>query len=531
MGLIRNAISSITNRFNRWRYGALNIPTKSVIELSSAPPANDCKDLSDAIDIYAGEPRWLKPLPSDASHAGYGYTVPQALSRLVLTRTEFLVKNNDEVNNMLQSQMMTNLKYKLEQGIALNMLAAKPYYPTAMYRLNADGNKEVFNYHPKLLETAFFTPDTFLIDKMDSSRNILQIRFFTQEKQGGNYYVLVEMFRYDKAEQKLRIDNTAFVKRDSGGHFMWEGIGVEAVPLSKVEAWSDRESYFEFTNVETMPIALFIPVFTDNVNFQNPFGRAGNLRATPALQRLDLLYYAKDNEINATQIKLIITESALMAIPENEKLRWENLSKILLRLHNDDANMVHTFAPDIRHDSYIKLIENELRHLETLWGLSHGEISETQGRARTATETTMLRDVTLSTKESLQCALGSFIEQYCYACQFWLNLAQPREKLIIEKKYGTPIRPVAELPHLLNLSMRGGVSLAFVNRTHFGMSEQDAIIAVDDAVKEKIRLAKLEVELQELKKEILKNEVLDGVGDSTYDYRLEGDELVDVDGG
>lgn len=521
MGIVASTRKVISSFFQRRRIAQMETKQMNgIAKLSAAPPnmtSQQLHDLQTAIEIYSGNPRWLKDIADDAKHAGYGAVFPQKIARLVLTRTEIIVKN-PEINPVIQDHVMPNLHYKLEQGIALNGLAMKPFYSDVFPVFNDDGTVKAWDYEPQKIKVAFYLPDAFLVDKTDSAGDIQQIRFFTSTKQGDKYYILVELHKYDEASRVLEIHNTAFRATGSVNAFLWQRIGEEVVPLGSIEAWKHLTPYFRFEGVEGVPAGVFYPVTTDNVCYTSMIGRAGNVRAADPLRVLDVLYYALSNEIDLTAIKMLVSEQGIDNLQEAHKNTWRGLNKVVVPIHTapDSEKIFDVFAPDIRHNAYGSLLEGELRRAETLWQLSHGEVSEVQGRARTATETNTLRGDTLSTKENNQAALSRALVRLVYAIQFWQHIGEPRKEVMVEFIMGTPIRPVADFPHIMNAVRAGMGSRSWGLRTHFGYSKTTADQIVEEAAKE-------EASLQEARDRAVANEQ-----GREYDFRLEGDTLIDA---
>ena len=424
--------------------------------------------------IYINNPPWLsedKDNPLIGTNTGA--LVAAEIARMVTIESKIAVENNPDVDAVIQDYVMPNLRTELEKGWALGGIVFKPYFSGATMGVTAEGL--VTSIDGKM-RVAFVYPSQFLIDDYDNNGAIIQIRFFSTVMQQARFFTKVETMKYNELLNQVTITNEVFVTASAPTKYKWDDLGNTKVPLTDVKRWENIQPNMIITNVKSALVGMYKPPMANNLNFNSPYGISPLVRAAQALRRIDIVQNAIDWEVDSSLARLIVDERSIARTDRIPK----KLAKVVTRLLGDETKrFFEKWSPEIRHESYLKLLNSNKCDAEDLIGVAHGTISEAPEMARTATEITKTRQRTFSTVVDNQKALEDAIRQLAYSISVWLNPTEASvegEELEITFDWDDSVvaNPTEQLTLYMILQNAGNIPKWKTNQMFFNMDEEAA---------------------------------------------------------
>ena len=174
-----------------------------------------------------------------------------------------------------------------------------------------------------------------------------------------------------------------------------------------------------------MPEANTIDTYT-------PLGVSGYSRAVELIEDADKQYSRLLWEYEGGELAIDVDRTAMTEQPYyNEegilktKLSMSSLQQRLFRTTNIDASVGETynvFSPPLRDVSIINGLNEILKHIEDVTGLSRGTLSDTNLDAKTATEIISSKQRSYSANRDIQKALQNALEDVVYIMNVYCTL-------------------------------------------------------------------------------------------------------------
>lgn len=408
MGRIMNWIRSVTTRM----FGQhSDFFTKAGI------PANAITtDMSNAIDLwsqlYVGQAPWLVENPKSlglpariASEMATQVTLEMQMNvsdpaggkvdsgakEEPTTRAAFLSKELQKVMECIQKQT--------EYACAKGGLVFKPY---------PDKGGISFDY---------VQADDFYPCAYNSRGDITSAIFLSKKKVADLYYTRVE---------KHTLEGTHYTIHNQCYKSMAENEVGEPCALSEVPEWSDIEDA-EIDNVEHPLFSYFRIPLGNTIDPKSPLGVSVYARALQSglLREADRQFQRLMWEYEGGELAIDASSDAFKTVGGRPELPTgkERLYRMnTLDPSTTNEELMKTFSPTLRDESYNRGLETVKREIEDVCGLAHGTLSKADEEAKTATEIKMTRQRTYATVTSIQKALQTALEGLVVAADYITTL-------------------------------------------------------------------------------------------------------------
>lgn len=306
-------------------------------------------------DLYKNRASWQKRrvkalrLPA---------VIARELKRLALTELVLSV-DDAELNDTLAAYLPA-FRRNLDFGLSMGGMLLKPYY---------DGQ----------IRLDFVAQNAYL--PVAYCRDTCTAVICPEERTIGKYtYVRLEFHQFDESQHIHTITQRCFRSGMAGT------LGT-ACSLKEVPEWAELLPEKRYENVSKPLFAIFQVPDANNIDFTSPFG------ISVFADAVDLIH---DADVQWERI-LWELESSERAIDASEDLfRYQDGKPVLpkgrermfrcLERTGDGNAIFNTFSPEIRDTSYFNALNQMLRRIENIVGLSYGTISEVTDIEKTAEE-------------------------------------------------------------------------------------------------------------------------------------------------
>ena len=458
--------------------------TSSGMTTTSSTPATPqaiINDLTLAEQIYANNPYWLHETNPPIEGSGVGAVAAMEVARLITLEAKIDIEADKVLNDVLSRYVMRNLRIEIEKGWALGGLVMKPFFVKANATITDEGVVQEISGNLKI---DFFYPGYFLIHSFDRSGEIHDIAFYTIHKDKYDYYVLEERQIYDEIESTTTITNVVYHTKEVPRKFLWDNLGVNTVPLTTVERWANIQPKYVFEGVNGVLCGFYKPPIANNTDLQSPYGKSPLVRAQNAIRRVDRIEEQLDWEMDVSRARLYIDETAY----NHGRGMPSGLSKFIVRLiGNPHQKFFEKFNPNIRDESYLRVMDRRLKSLEDAIGLSHGTLSIPPQAARTATELKVSFKRTITTVKDNRAALVECLNQLIYAMAVWSYPSKEIDHIKAKFLFDESIfsDPQDRLRDLMQMQYGGNVPKWYVNMICLSITEEEAKKLVAEAEVEK----------------------------------------------
>lgn len=411
MGRILNWIRSVTQRM----FGTQNFYKKAGVP-QNAVTTDMVKAIEDWCNLYENRAPWLLTdhhnlgLPARiASDIATMVTVEMQmritdgtaatekqldLGEVPKTRAAFLKNELEKVHDVIQQQT--------EYACAKGGLVFKPY-PDATGGISFD----------------FVQADDFYPCAYNSKGEITSAVFLARKKEGDAWYTRIE--KHTLVGTHYTVTNECF--RAQGEN---DDVGTPA-SLSEVPEWADLAPVVDIDNVDCPLFAYFRIPLGNTVDPKSPLGVSVYALALQAglLEKADKQYQSLMWEYEGGELAIDASKDAFKTTQGRPQLPAGK--ERLYRMNtidgaNTDQELLKTFSPTLRDESYTNGLQTVLKQIEDCCGLSRGSLSEVEVEARTATEIKMAKQRTYATVTSIQKALEKALRQLVRACDFFATL-------------------------------------------------------------------------------------------------------------
>lgn len=408
MGRIMNWIRSVTTRM----FGQ-----QSDFFTKAGIPANAITtDMSNAIDqwsaLYIGQAPWLVEnrkslgLPARiASEMATQVTLEMQMNvndpasgkadanspEKPKTRAAFLSQELQKVIDCIQKQT--------EYACAKGGLVFKPY---------PDNGGISFDY---------VQADDFYPCAYNSRGDITSAIFLSKKKVSDLFYTRVE--KHTLTGKHYSVTNQCFKS-------MAETDVGEPCNLNEVPEWADIEDA-EIDNVEFPLFAYFRIPLGNTIDPKSPLGVSVYARAFQSglLCEADRQFQRLMWEYEGGELAIDASSDAFKTVGGRPEL--PSGKERLYRMNTLDPNttseeLMKTFSPQLRDESYMNGLEAVKREIEDECGLARGTLSKAEEEAKTATEIKMTRQRTYATVTAIQKALETALRGLVKAADYIATL-------------------------------------------------------------------------------------------------------------
>ena len=364
---------------------------KKKIEKALSVPVLMSDEMTKAVDLWKKAYKDSGSLFSeDVKSMNLCAAIAAEVARLVTIefRSSITGSERAEAINKSYQELLKSIRRHTEYACVFGGVVFKPYF---------DGEK---------ISVECVAADRFFPTAFSACGNIISCVFAEQKKVGDKLYLRLEYHNMTKGG--VEIINKAFFQ---GGLFS----SLSEVPLSRVKDWEDLEEYTFLEGVKKPLFSYFKIPFANNIDIYSPLGVSVYSRALDVIREADRQYSRLLWEFEGGELAI---DASIDALKQNGKsYSLPRLNERLFRgidIELSSGDLYSVFAPNLRDSSFISGLEQLLRKIEDLCGLSHGVFSNVDLSAKTATELKIMRQKTYSTitdiQASLKCALLSLLE-------------------------------------------------------------------------------------------------------------------------
>ena len=378
-------------------------------------------------EMYTNHPPW----EGDVEY-GACLNLPAAIcseiSRLVLTDFEFKLEGND-LSDFITEQLKTllrmdNLSKVIEHYCATGAVVLKPYVKT----VDANGVPDKIGI--EAISANYFYPVAF------DDGMVTSAIFVDSKKEHKYLYTRLEMHEW--SPDKYVVRNKAYRSEEMYNYTDSEwSVGYNAkdrfreeIPLTDVPEWENLEPEVTMKNIDK-PLFIYIKVPTaNNEDPDSPLGASIYHRAVNVIRATDIQYGGFLWEYEAKKTKIFADTTMFdEERDENGELRLGGYEQKLFRtLHSDQLGdsvvkgLIEPYSPDIRDQSMINGLNENLRQIEFLVGLAYGTLSHTTDVEKTAEEIRMSKQRSYHTVNLIQEAWGLGLQDLCEVIALYAKL-------------------------------------------------------------------------------------------------------------
>lgn len=339
-------------------------------------------------DLYQNQAGWQKQRVK-------ALRLPAVIARELkrLTLTELVLSADDTELNDAITAYIPAFRRNLDFGLSMGGMLLKPYYG-GQIRLD------------------FVAQNAYL--PVAYSQDTCTAMICPEERTIGKYtYTRLEFHKFDEVQHTHTITQRCFRSGMTGT------LGTEC-SLKEVPMWADLTPEKRYENVSKPLFAIFQVPDANNIDPASPLG------ISVFADAVDLIH---DADVQWERI-LWELESSERAIDASEDLfRYQNgkpvlpkgrerMFRCLERTGNENA-IFNTFSPEIRDTSYFNALNQILRRIESVVGLSYGTISEVTDIEKTAEEIKSSKQRSFVHICDMQENLRNAFENMLYGLQYY----------------------------------------------------------------------------------------------------------------
>ena len=364
-------------------------------------------------------------------------------------------------------KLMNVLRMKLEQGCAAGGMLIKPYP-------NTDDGHIYFDW---AMDWGIY-PLAF-----DDDGNLADAIIPDVFRDGKTIYTRLE--RHTVRGKDVEITQRAFKST------MEDNLGVE-ISLQDVERWSSLQESVVVKNADGPLFGWFKAACANNVDIDSPLGASVFAKAVDVIREADTQYSRLLWEYEGSELAIDVDPTALR--PKRGSDGGMELPKLNQRLFRavdidkGDRDLYDVFSPAIRDSSLLNGLNQLLKQIEDLTGLSRGTLSDANVDARTATELKIIKERSYATVADNQAALERCLKDVVrvmdkYATMY--NLA-PEGEYDVSFEWADSILTDTgtEMQERLMMLNAGLISKAEFREWYFGETKAQARAAIESITQE-----------------------------------------------
>ena len=414
MGRIMNWIRSVTNRM----FGQQSFFKKAGVPLNATTT-----DMANAIDfwcnLYENKSPWLT---EETKSLALPSRIAAIFAQMVTVEMEMKISTGDgktpETPGKRVSQpstraaflqeitrpVISDIQKQTEYACAKGGLVFKPY---------PDGNGISFDY----VQADDFYPCTW-----DSKGNITSAVFLSKKKEGDSYYTRIEKHEWDRSTKHYIITNKCYRSMSEKN----ADLGTPC-DLSEVPEWGEIEPEVPMDGIEQPLFSYFRIPLGNTIDPKSPLGVSVYATAAQAglIRDADERYGSLMWEYDGGELAIDASKDAFKTTkgqPELPKGHERLYRMNTIDGTTTDNELLKTFAPTLRDESYIRGLQQTLKQIEDTCRMSRGMLSEVQLETRTAEEIRASKQTTYITVSSIQTSLEHALEGLVKACDTLASL-------------------------------------------------------------------------------------------------------------
>jgi A118 family predicted phage portal protein len=365
-------------------------------------------------------------------------------------------------------KLMHSLRMKLEQGCAAGGMIVKPYP-------NTDDGHIYFDW---AMDWSFY-PLAF-----DDDGNLSDVIIPDIFRDGKTIYTRLE--RHTAVKYGVEITQRAFKST------VEDSLGTE-ISLQDVERWSGLQEKATVTKTDGPLFGWYKVAAANNVDVDSPLGASVFAKAIDAIREADEQYSRLIWEFKGSELAIDVDPTALKPkTAQGGGVELPKLNKRLFRavdIDKGDRDLYEVFAPGIRDANILNGLNQHLKRVEDLTGLSRGTISDANADARTATELKIIRQRSYATIHDNQAALERCLKDVVRAMDKYASIYHlaPEGEYDVSFEWDDSILTDtdAEMQERMMMLNAGIISKSEFREWYFGETQAQAKAAVESVSQEK----------------------------------------------
>lgn len=349
--------------------------------------------------MYENHPPWRS---DTVDVMGLPAAIAGEVARLVTLelKTECKGSARADYMNMAYQKVIKDLRIYTEYGCAKGGLIFKPY--------------------PSLggIEVQIIQADCFFPIAFDGSGKITQCVFLEQFRRGNKIFSRLEI--HELRNHVLTVTNRAYLSTNDYSLGSEIGIGL-------VDIWAELAPSISFADVERLPFGYFRMPLANTADSDSPLGVSVYSRAIGQIREADRRYSQLCWEYEAKEAAIHIATQMLRLNQDSGKLEYPGGRN---RLYRDieynagaaDKPMIEPYSPNIRDQSYLNGLNNQLRLIEFNCSLAYGTLSDPNNVDKTAEEIKASKQRSYQMVSDTQMALQAALEDLLYAIDFYCEI-------------------------------------------------------------------------------------------------------------
>lgn len=356
-------------------------------------------------DMYEGNSPWLV---KDTESLNLPAAIASEIARAVTIEMKATASGSpraDYLNTQLQS-VVAKARQMVEYGAAKGGLWFKPY---------VSGTSLAVDY----VQADCAYPVAF-----DANGNMTAVIFSDQRKVGQYFYTRLEY--HALTANGYEIHNVAYKSSDANT------LGQQ-VDLSSVPTWTDIQPEATILNITAPLFGYFRYPLANNIDTTSPlsvscFSRAQDGKKVKLIQAADEIFSGLRWEFRAGEKAIYVDELAFdkgtdgkPTLPRGQERLYRTLAATG-DIGGKQGKLFDEWSPEFREAAYKAGLNDILRQIEFVCGLSYGVLSDPQVQALTATEVKSSMQRYYSTVTDTQKALEVALNQLLYAMDVYATI-------------------------------------------------------------------------------------------------------------
>lgn len=343
--------------------------------------------------LFQNRARWLS---NRVKTMRIPVSIAREFKRLALTELE-LTSDRDDLTERLQT-VIPLLRRKLDAGLAYGGMLIKPY---------RSGGK----VYADLVPQNQYLPINYTDDVCTSVICTDEIAV------GSAYYTRLEYHTYDSFSMTHTIVNRYFSSSMPG--FLGRECDMPNIP-----EWQNIPEKEIFSDVHEPLFSVFRTPNANNIDPSSPLGVSVFADAVDFIHDADVQWERILWELESAERAINASEDMFRFNPYTQKPILPKGKERMFMIHENignDESFFNTFSPEIRDTAQFNSLNQMLRRIENVVGLSYGTLSEVASVEKTAEEVRSSKQRSFSCVKDIQQNLKTALQQLCYGMQYYMD--------------------------------------------------------------------------------------------------------------
>lgn len=362
------------------------------------------------MNMYCGKASWI-PEVTHGHTLGLPATIASEVARLVTLEMSVEISGENARSQYLSEQfepLKKKLRRYVEYACAGGGLMFKPYLSGTDVAID-------------IVQADKFYPIAF-----DSKGDIVSAAFIEEKTVGKD--------KYSRIEKHIKTNDGYIITNECRKGTPGSDVGFPC-SLTEIPEWAEIEPKVVIAGAKYPLFSYFCIPQGNTEEPTSPLGVSVYARAVTQIKEADKQYDLYLWEYDGGALAVNASASAFARDRKGNAVMPEGRERLYVvnSLDADEAgnmNLIDTYSPELRDESYRRGLNEIKRNIENVCGLAWGTISDVDTDAKTATEIKHMKQRSYSTVTDIQKALQSALDGLITAMDeltSLYNLAPPGE--------------------------------------------------------------------------------------------------------